>query len=50
MRERGGIYSAQGRSFYLRPSIGVGSDRPADGSVEVGYKIVGWLAVVAVGP
>jgi hypothetical protein len=32
----------QGHSFYIRPSIGVGSDRPVDGSIEVGYKIVGW--------
>ncbi len=29
-----------GQSFYIRPSIGVGSDRPADGSVEVGYKFI----------
>jgi hypothetical protein len=32
----------KGHSFYVRPSVGVGSDRPADGSIEVGYKIVGW--------
>ena len=32
----------QGHSFYIRPSIGVGSDRPTDGSIEFGYKIVGW--------
>ena len=30
----------KGHSAYLRPSIGVGSDRPSDGSIEVGYKIV----------
>jgi len=30
----------QGHSIYLRPSIGIGSDRPTDGSVEVGYKII----------
>jgi hypothetical protein len=32
----------QGHRFYIRPSIGVGSDRPVDGSIEIGYKIVGW--------
>jgi len=32
----------KGHSFYIRPSIGVGSDRPVDGSIEVGYKVVGW--------
>ena len=30
----------KGQSIYLRPSIGVGSDRPTDYSVEVGYKFV----------
>ena len=32
----------QGHSFYVRPSIGLGTDRPTDGSIELGYKIVGW--------
>ena len=32
----------KGHSFYIRPMVGVGADRPADGSVEIGYKIVGW--------
>jgi uncharacterized protein YneR len=32
----------KGHSFYIRPSLGVGADRPTDGSVEIGYKIVGW--------
>jgi hypothetical protein len=32
----------KGHSIYIRPSIGIGSDRPVDGSVELGYKIVGW--------
>jgi len=32
----------KGHSFYIRPSIGVGSDRSTDGSIELGYKIVGW--------
>jgi hypothetical protein len=31
-----------GHSFYVRPSFGLGADRPAEGSVEFGYKIVGW--------
>jgi hypothetical protein len=30
----------KGHSAYLRPSIGVGSDRPSDGSIEFGYKII----------
>jgi len=32
----------KGQSFYVRPSIGVGTDRPTEGSVEVGFKWVGW--------
>lgn len=32
----------KGHSFYVRPSFGVGADRPSDYSVELGYKIVGW--------
>ena len=32
----------KGHSFYIRPSFGVGGDRPTDASIEVGYKIVGW--------
>ena len=31
---------SKGHSVYLRPSIGIGGDRPTDGSIEVGYKIV----------
>jgi hypothetical protein len=31
----------QGHSFYIRPSVGVGGHRPTDGSVEIGYKVVG---------
>ena len=31
----------QGHSFYVRPAVGVGGHRPLDGSVEIGYKIVG---------
>jgi hypothetical protein len=30
----------KGHSAYLRPSIGIGADRPTDGSIEVGYKII----------
>ena len=32
----------KGHSVYVRPSFGVGADRPTDGSIELGYKIVGW--------
>ncbi len=32
----------KGHSFYIRPSVGLGSDRPTDGSIELGYKIVGF--------
>ncbi|MBN4055127.1 hypothetical protein JYU12_00125 [bacterium AH-315-K03] len=32
----------KGQSVYIRPSVGVGKDRPTDGSIEVGYKIIGW--------
>jgi hypothetical protein len=32
----------KGHSFYLRPSVGVGADRPTEGSIEFGYKMVGW--------
>ena len=30
----------EGQSVYVRPSLGIGSDRPVEGSVEVGYKFV----------
>jgi hypothetical protein len=30
----------KGHSMYIRPAVGVGSDRPIDGSIEVGYKVV----------
>jgi len=32
----------KGHSVYVRPSFGVGGGRPTDGSIELGYKIVGW--------
>jgi len=31
-----------GHSFWVRPSVGIGADRPTEGAVEFGYKIVGW--------
>ena len=30
----------KGHSAYVRPSFGVGGDRPTDGSIEVGYKVI----------
>ena len=30
----------KGHSAYVRPSVGIGGDRPYDASIEVGYKIV----------
>jgi len=33
---------AKGQSVYVRPSFGVGSDRATEGSIEIGYKWVGW--------
>ena len=32
----------QGHSIYLRPSVGIGTDRATDGSIEIGYKMVGF--------
>ncbi|MDX2481932.1 MAG: hypothetical protein QNK24_16545 [Desulfuromusa sp.] len=32
--------SLKGQSIYIRPSVGIGNDRPVDGSVEIGYKFV----------
>ena len=32
----------RGHSFYVRPSVGIGADRPTDYSIEIGYKIVGF--------
>lgn len=29
-----------GHSVYVRPSVGIGGDRPYDASIEVGYKMV----------
>lgn len=30
----------KGHSVYVRPSVGIGGDRPYDASIEVGYKMV----------
>jgi len=32
----------KGHSFHIRPGVGIGTDRPMDGSIEVGYRIIGW--------
>lgn len=32
----------KGQSFYLRPTFTIGTDRPMDYGIEVGYKFVGW--------
>ena len=34
------LLGTKGHSVWVRPALGVGSDRPHDFSVEVGYKIV----------
>lgn len=34
------FFGTKGHSAYVRPSIGIGADRPTDGSIEVGYKII----------
>jgi hypothetical protein len=31
-----------GQSFYLRPTFTLGTDRPTDYGIEVGYKFIGW--------
>jgi hypothetical protein len=31
-----------GQSFYLRPTFTIGTDRPMDYGIELGYKIIGW--------
>ena len=30
----------KGHSMYIRPAVGIGSDRPIDSSIEAGYKIL----------
>ena len=32
----------RGHSFYVRPTFTIGTDRPTDYGIEVGYKVVGW--------
>ena len=34
------LFGTTGHSTYMRPSIGIGSDRPTDGSIEIAYKII----------
>ena len=34
------VFGTKGHSAYLRPGFQVGNDRPADGSIEAGYKIL----------
>ncbi len=34
------FFGTKGHSAYIRPSIGVGGERPTEGSIEIGYKIV----------
>ncbi len=34
------FFGTKGHSAYVRPSIGIGRDRPTDGSIEAGYKII----------
>ncbi|UCC31788.1 MAG: hypothetical protein JSU86_05825 [Phycisphaerales bacterium] len=34
------LLGTKGHSFYVRPSAGIGTDRPFDASIEIGYKIV----------
>jgi len=34
------VFGTKGHSVYLRPGIQIGADRPSDGSVEFGYKII----------
>ena len=33
-------FGTKGHSAYVRPSVGIGADRPTDGSIEMGYKII----------
>jgi hypothetical protein len=34
------VFGTKGQSVYIRPAFGVGSDRPIDASIEVGYKVI----------
>jgi len=38
--EFGLMVGAPGHSIYVRPSVGIGGDRPYDASFEAGYKII----------
>ena len=33
-------FGTKGHSVYLRPGFQIGADRPVDGSLECGYKII----------
>jgi hypothetical protein len=37
---QGGMMVAEAQSVYLMPSFGLGSDRPYDFSLELGYKVI----------
>jgi len=32
----------KGQSFYVRPTFTIGTDRPTDYGLELGYKFIGW--------
>ena len=34
------VFGTKGHSVYLRPGFQIGADRPVDGSLECGYKII----------
>lgn len=38
--EAGTMLKAKGHSAYIRPSLGMGGDKPYDWSLEAGYKII----------
>ena len=40
--EWGFMMPAQGQSLYVRPSVAIGTHRPTDTSIEIGYKFVGF--------
>jgi len=37
-----GWMRGEGQSWYLRPTFTIGSDRPTDYGIEIGYKWIGW--------
>ena len=40
--EFGWMRRTEGQSWYLRPTFTIGSDRPTDYGIEIGYKWIGW--------